>query len=377
MPSPLSLYLHVPFCASRCGYCDFNTYTAAQLPGLSTGDYLRAVHAEIALARAVLGDEAGQLQTVFVGGGTPTLLSVSQLGDVLADVRDTFGMVDGAEVTIEANPETVDATRLAGLLAAGFNRLSLGMQSADESVLRLLDRVHTPGRALSAASVARSVGFQNISLDLIYGSPGETLDQWRATLEATLTVAPEHLSSYALIVEEGTRLAGRIERGEIAMTDDDDLADKYLLAEEVLTQAGFHAYEISNWARGAEYRSRHNLAYWRGDDWWGVGPGSHSHVAGVRWWNVRHPASYVARLDSGLSPEEGREVLDDQAKHAERVLLQLRLAEGLPLSELHAGEQARLPRFIKDGLVELHQGRVVLTLRGRLLADGVTRDLLD
>lgn len=377
----------MPFCASRCGYCDFNTYTASQLPGLSIGAYLRAVHAEIALARDVLGAEAPPLQTVFVGGGTPTLLDASQLGELLDDVRDTFGLVEGAEITTEANPETLDVAKLAGLVGAGFNRLSVGMQSADEGVLRRLDRVHTPGGALAAVKAARSVGFDNISLDLIYGAPGETLDQWRASLESALSVEPEHLSAYALIVEEGTRLAGRIERGEIAMTDDDDLADKYLLAEETLTRAGFQAYEISNWARGPQHRARHNLAYWRGDNWWGVGPGSHSHVGGVRWWNVKHPGSYVARLNANVAPEEGRELLSDEEQHAERVLLQLRLADGLPVSELRASEQARIPPFVAEGLLELRrcpalaegrsEDRLVLTLRGRLLADRVTRDLLD
>ena len=372
---PLSVYVHIPFCAVRCGYCDFNTSTPSQLAGMNMDDYLAAVHAEIAAAARALGTGRA-VSTVFFGGGTPTMATPAQLGEVLADLRDTFGLVPGAEVTTEANPETLDRARLETLLGSGFNRLSLGMQSADEQVLARLDRHHTPGRALQVARWAHEVGFPDVSLDLIYGTPGESLDSWRATLDAALGVAPEHLSAYSLIVEEGTALARRIRHGELAMPDEDAEADEYLLAERMLSTAGLANYEISNWALPG-HEARHNLAYWRSDDWWGFGPGAHSHVHGVRWWNVRHPRRYAALLGEGARPREDFEVIDAPTRHEERVLLELRIADGLPVGELTGTERARLAEPLSRGLVTVVGDRVHLTLQGRLLADAVTRDLLD
>ncbi|MCW2811661.1 MAG: coproporphyrinogen oxidase [Friedmanniella sp.] len=377
---PLSVYLHVPFCTTRCGYCDFNTYTSSELgpePGASRAGYVEVALAELDLAARVLGPGAPPASTVFVGGGTPTLLPPEDLGRMLDAVRHRFGLTPEAEVTTESNPESIDAAGLVRLREAGFTRISFGMQSAVPSVLALLDRVHSPGRPQQALAEAKAAGFVSTSLDLIYGTPGESLADWETSLDAALAAEPDHISAYALIVEPGTRLASRIRRGELAMTDDDDLADKYLLAEQKLTAAGLTAYEVSNWARTPADRCRHNLAYWRGDSWWGVGPGAHSHVGGVRWWNVRHPAAYASRMAAGLSPAQAREIVAPEDRRVERVLLELRLADGLDLAVLTPTEQRRVPDLMTRGLAVLSGGRLRLTLDGRLLADGVVRDLLD
>ncbi len=375
---PLAAYVHVPFCASRCGYCDFNTYTAADLggaPGTSRDAYLDAVAAEVRLAHGTLPG-APVLDTVFVGGGTPTLLAPDELGGLLGRLRDAFGLAPDAEVTTEANPDSVTPGSLSALVAAGFTRISFGMQSAVPHVLAVLDRTHTPGRALEAVGWARDAGFRSVSLDLIYGTPGESLDDWRRTLDAALTVAPDHVSAYSLIVEDGTPLARRVRRGEVAAPDEDLHADLYVAADEALTAAGYGWYEVSNWARPG-HACRHNLSYWRGDAWWGFGPGAHSHVGGVRWWNVQHPRRYAERLAAGRSPAAGRETLTASERRVERVLLELRLRAGLPLDVLTDAERARVPAFVADGLAVEASGRLGLTLRGRLLADGVIRDLLD
>ncbi len=374
---PLAIYLHVPFCRTRCGYCDFNTYTADELgaaPGSSQDAYALAVSAEIAMARRVLGPR--RVTSVFVGGGTPTLLAAETLGGFLAEVREVFELAPGAEVTTEANPETVTPASLAALRHAGFTRMSFGMQSAVPHVLAALDRVHTPGRAAQAVAEARAAGFDDVSLDLIYGTPGESLADWRTTLDAALAAEPDHVSAYALIVEDGTPLARRIRRGEMPAPDDDDLADKYLAADAAFEAAGYGWYELSNWARPG-HECRHNVAYWRSTDWWGIGPGSHSHVGGLRWWNVKHPALYASRLAARHSPGHAREVLDDDARRVERVLLELRLADGLPLDVLTAAERGRVDDLVARALLVRHDDRLVLTLQGRLLADAVVRDLLD
>ncbi len=377
---PLSIYLHVPFCTTRCGYCDFNTYTASELgpqPGASRLGYADTAIAELDLAVRVLGDQAPPVSTIFVGGGTPTLLPPDDLGQLVAAAHDRFGLASDVEVTTESNPESIDAAGLVRLRERGFNRISFGMQSAVPHVLATLDRVHSPGRPQQAVAEAKAAGFTSTSLDLIYGTPGESLADWETSLDAAVAAEPDHLSAYALIVEDGTKLAGRIRRGELAMTDDDDLADKYLLAEQKLTAAGYSAYEVSNWSRSTETRCRHNLAYWRGQTWWGVGPGAHSHVGGVRWWNVKHPAAYAARIDAGASPAYARELLSEADRRVERVLLELRLADGLDLAVLTGTERRRIPDLVARGSAVLTDDRLVLTLTGRLLADGVVRDLLD
>jgi coproporphyrinogen III oxidase-like Fe-S oxidoreductase len=302
------------------------------------------------------------------------LLPAKDLGRMLAAVRDEFGLAAGAEVTTEANPESVDPRYLDQLLAAGFTRVSFGMQSASSHVLKILDRQHTPGRALQAVKEATAAGFEHVNLDLIYGTPGESLEDWRASLESALSADPDHVSAYALIVEDGTQLARRIRQGELPMPDDDDLADKYLLADEMLSGHGLTWYEVSNWARTEDARCRHNELYWRGDTWWGIGPGAHSHAGGVRWWNVKHPSAYAERLDAGASPAHARETLDPETRRIERVLLEIRLAAGLPLEVLD--EAGRAAAGNMPDLVTQHQDRLVLTDRGRLLADAVVRDLL-
>jgi putative oxygen-independent coproporphyrinogen III oxidase len=374
------IYLHVPFCSTRCGYCDFNTYTAAELgdqPGASRAGYISSAIAELDLAARALGPGVPPVSTIFVGGGTPTLLSPDQLGGFVQAVADRFGLTPDAEITTESNPESVDASSLARLAEQAFNRISFGMQSAVPHVLAVLDRIHSAGRPQQAVQEAKAAGFTQISLDLIYGTPGESLDDWRASLEAAISANPQHLSAYALIVEDGTRLASRIRRGELPAPDDDDLADKYLLAEERLSGAGFQWYEVSNWAQSTAAHCRHNLAYWRSSNWWGVGPGAHSHVGGTRWWNVKHPATYASRLAAGVTPSHAGEHVSATQQHTERVLLQLRLAEGLDTALLSVSERTRLPDLIARGLVQCHANRVTLTLEGRLLADAVTRDLLD
>lgn len=384
---PLAMYVHVPFCAVRCGYCDFNTYTAEELggadgpPGASRRTFVTGALRELDLARRVLGDAAPPVSTVFVGGGTPTLLDPGALVAVLDGVRDRFGLADDAEVTTEANPDSVTPASLAHLREGGYTRVSLGMQSSRPHVLATLDRTHDPAGVARAVAAARGAGL-DVSLDLIYGTPGETLEDWRASLEAALALEPDHLSAYALTVEEGTRLHTRVRRGELPLPTGDDEADKYELADELLGAAGYDWYEISNWARpepGADHRCRHNLAYWRGDDWWGVGPGAHSHVGGTRWWNVKHPAAWASRLDEGLSPAAARELLDDEQRHDEEVLLGVRLADGLPVGVLGPLGRRAVAGLVADGLVDGRsavRGRVVLTRRGRLLADTVVGSLL-
>jgi putative oxygen-independent coproporphyrinogen III oxidase len=373
---PFGFYVHVPFCVTRCGYCDFNTYTATELRGASRDSYADTAIAEVRMARRVLGDVVLPVRTVFVGGGTPTLLPAADLGRVLEAIGKEFGLAEDAEVTTESNPETVDPAYLAGLREAGFTRVSFGMQSAREHVLAVLDRTHTPGRPQQCVTWAREAGFEHVNLDLIYGTPGESDADWQASLDAVVAAGADHVSAYALIVEDGTRLATRVRRGELAAPDDDAMADRYLAAERTLGGHGLGWYEISNWAASEEARCRHNLLYWTGGDWWGVGPGAHSHVGGTRWWNVKHPAAYASRLAEEATPAYAREVLDDADRRFERIMLELRLAEGCPLDLFE--DPSAVCRAVADGLLvpEAYEaGRAVLTLRGRLLADAVVRDL--
>ncbi|WP_396656344.1 radical SAM family heme chaperone HemW [Microbacterium sp.] len=373
------VYLHVPFCRVRCGYCDFNTYTAAELRGARRDEYADTLLREIALAVRVLGERAPlrTAGTVFFGGGTPTLLPPGDLVRMLDGVRDAFGVAADAEVTVEANPDTVTDAAAAQLQASGVTRMSIGMQSSVPHVLAALDRTHRPENVATAVRAARRAGLA-VSLDLIYGAPRESIADWRASLEAALDLEPDHVSAYALIVEDGTRLARQIRRGEVPLPDDDLQADMYELADDLLTQAGFAWYEVSNWARDDEHRSRHNLAYWRGADWWGFGPGAHSHIAGTRWWNVKHPAAYAQRLAAGRSPAAARETPDAAARSLEQVLLRSRIREGLPVAELTDAGRRAVAALVADGLVDgtaAVRGTIVLSRRGRLLADAVVRAL--
>ena len=379
----LGIYLHVPFCSVRCGYCDFNTYTVSELGGHGAGisTYADAAVAELNLAQHVLGDAAPAVSTVFVGGGTPTMLRADDLVRMLDEVRSLFGLTSDAEVTTEANPDTVDPRVAEALAVGGFNRVSLGMQSAVPHVLATLERTHDPDNVGAAVHAVRDAGMQ-VSLDLIYGTPGESLDDWRRSLETAVELEPDHISAYALVVEQGTKLAAQVRRGTVRMPEDDDEATKYEIAESVLSAAGFEWYEISNWARRPDARCRHNELYWRGDHWWGIGPGAHSHVGGVRWWNVKHPAPYADRVMAGTSPGAGRELLTAEQRYDEKVLLGIRLTEGLPLDALQESGRVAVAGLIADGLLEgaaavrSERPAARLTLRGRLLADTVVRRLL-
>jgi putative oxygen-independent coproporphyrinogen III oxidase len=392
---PFGVYLHVPFCRVRCGYCDFNTYTSSELRGAKQVDYADQAIREVQFAAGVLaGSQLAPrpVSTVFFGGGTPTLLPAHQLIGMLRAVADTWGLAPGAEVTTEANPDSVDARYLADLAAAGFTRVSFGMQSAVPHVLQTLDRTHDPERVPQVVGWARDAGLQ-VSLDLIYGTPGETLDDWSTSVDAALAMAPDHLSAYALIVEQGTKLARQIRSGVYPEPDDDLEADMYELVDARLAAAGYEWYEVSNWSRGAlsgadtltgpvtpatEFRSRHNLAYWQGHDWWGIGPGAHSHIGGTRWWNVKHPAAYADRILAGVSPAAGRETPDGSSRELERVLLLARIRSGLTIASLGAEARREVAGLIADDLINAKAafaGSIELTLRGRLLADAVVRRL--
>ena len=368
---PWGIYLHVPFCSTRCGYCDFNTYTADELgPGASRSTYARTLVTEIACARQLLPD-APPLSTVFVGGGTPTLIGAADLVEILDEVRMSFGLEADAEVTVEANPDSVDARSLALLRDGGYSRVSFGVQSLAPHVLGVLDRTHTPGRALTALREAREAGFDHVSADLIYATPDESDDDLRRSVESVLSEGIDHLSAYSLIVEPGTRLAARIGRGEVPMPDDDVAAERYLLIDELAQSNGLQWYEVSNWSRpGGE--CRHNLGYWRGLDWWGAGPGAHGHLSGLRWWNVKHPASYAARLAAGEPAVESSEELTPADRRVEEVMLGLRLREGMASAGLDPDVMADLS---DNGLVAVGDGRIRLTDAGRLLADGIVRRL--
>lgn len=375
---PFGFYVHVPFCASRCGYCDFNTYVPGERGAEQAGGYVGAVLAEIELAARVLGGERPRVDTVFFGGGTPTLLSAGDLIRILRRIDERFGLKPGAEITTEANPESVDLAKLAALREAGFTRLSLGMQSAVPRVLAILDRAHSPGRPQQAVAEARAAGFEQVSLDLIYGTPGETADDWRASLDAALSAAPDHLSTYSLIVEPGTRMAAQVRRGELVVPGEAEIVDRFETAERVLAEAGMKWYETCSWARDESAWCRHNLGYWGGGDWWGAGPGAHSHVGGVRWWNVLHPRAWSERLAASSSPAAARELPGEAEVRLERVMLGLRLRSGVALGKLTRAGRAAAERHVAGGLLEPADhaaGRAVLTLRGRLLADPVTIDL--
>lgn len=374
------IYIHVPFCATRCGYCDFNTYTAGELgTSASPQSWFEALRGELATAAArfdALPSDTPKVETIFVGGGTPSLLGGDGLADVLTAVRANFTLAADAEVTTESNPESTSPEFFERLLEGGFTRVSLGMQSAAAHVLKVLDRTHTPGRAVAAAQEARAAGFGHVNLDLIYGTPGERDEDLDASLDAVLAAGVDHVSAYSLIVEDGTALARRVRRGELPAPDDDVLAARYERIDSRLEAAGLAWYEVSNWAANDSARCRHNLGYWDGGDWLGAGPGAHSHVGGVRWWNIKHPARYADSVAGGGLPAAGWEALTDEERYTERVMLTARLRTGLPLADLDAHGRKAVEGVVADGLAEVRAENLVLTDRGRLLADGVVRTLL-
>ncbi|MDT5227307.1 MAG: hypothetical protein QOH94_1100 [Mycobacterium sp.] len=371
---PFGIYVHVPFCFIKCGYCDFNTYTPAELGGVNPDAWLQVLAAELELAATRLGGPT--VQTVFIGGGTPSLLGGERLAQVLKSVRDNFDLAADVEVTTEANPESAWPDFFAAARAAGCTRVSLGMQSVAPHVLGVLDRIHTPNRSAAAAREALTEGFEHVSLDLIYGTPGESDDDLLWSVETAIETGVDHVSAYALVVEDGTALARRVRSGELAAPDDDVLAHRYELLDEQLSQAGLDWYEVSNWSRPGG-QCRHNLGYWDGGQWWGAGPGAHSFVGDIRWWNVKHPNAYAQQLGEARLPVAGFEQLDAATRHTEDVLLRIRLRQGLRTDLLDQSERERADVAIDDGLLVREGERLVLTNRGRLLADGVVRNLLD
>jgi oxygen-independent coproporphyrinogen-3 oxidase len=316
--------------------------------------------------------------TIFFGGGTPTLMESSDLGRVITSISEHFELASDVEITTEANPDTVTKEKLAALREAGFNRISFGMQSAVPHVLQSLDRTHNPENVLKATTWAREVGFSEVSVDLIYGTAGESLADWELTIDTALSLPITHISAYALIVESGTKLGAQVKRGEVTMPDDDQTADKYLLADEKFIAAGFDWYELSNWSKpGSE--CGHNMAYWNGDNWWGLGAGAHSHLSGRRFWNVKHPAAYTQKVLESGNPMHDQELLTGEEARSEEIMLQIRLASGIALSSLSVKESQSLPAFLAEGYLlssAWEHGRVVLSQSGRLIADRIVREIL-
>ena len=377
----LAFYVHIPYCVRRCGYCDFNTYTPTELAissdlSATSATYIDLLLREIELARKV--STASLVPTIFFGGGTPTLMESKDLGRVISTIGNLFELDRDAEITTEANPDTVTKEKLAELREAGFNRVSFGMQSAVPHVLQALDRTHNPENVQKATTWASEVGFDEISVDLIYGTAGESLADWQVSIDSALALPITHISAYALIVEDGTKLGAQVKRGEVVMPDDDQTADKYLMADEKFSSAGFDWYELSNWSKpGSE--SRHNMAYWNGDNWWGIGAGAHSHIDGRRFWNVKHPSAYAKKLVENGNPMQEEEILTSSQSRSEEIMLRIRLVGGISKSYLTGGEQSSLENFLAEGYLNAfswERGSVVLSTTGRLIADRIVREIL-
>ena len=378
----LAFYIHIPYCVKRCGYCDFNTYTPSELKiteGLAqiSNSYIDLLLMEIKAAKSQVSQSAN-VPSIFFGGGTPSLMQPDDIGRVISTIKSEFTLLPDAEITMECNPDTVTKESLAAFRAVGVNRVSFGMQSAVKHVLATLDRTHNPENLLQATTWAKEVGFSEISVDLIYGTPGESLADWQTSIDAALTLPITHISAYALIIEEGTKLAAQIKRGEVAPVDDDLTAEKYLVADKAFTAAGFEWYELSNWAKSGSL-SKHNLAYWLGDNWWGAGPGAHSHLNGKRFWNVKHPNLYKERVLANQSPVADSEALDELQIESERLMLSLRLPSGVDKQSLNELQLAELSSYVESGHLDQanwNQGRATLTLDGRLIADRILRQIL-
>jgi len=379
--STLAFYVHIPYCVRRCGYCDFNTYTPSELSisndlSATSATYIDLLLKELDFARQTAGEAT--VPTIFFGGGTPTLMESKDLGRVISGIADRFELAPNVEITTEANPDTVTKEKLAALREAGFNRISFGMQSAVAHVLQSLDRTHNPENVLKATTWAREVGFEEVSVDLIYGTAGESLADWEFTIDTALALPITHISAYALIVESGTKLGAQVKRGEVVMPDDDQTADKYLLADEKFSAAGFDWYELSNWAKPGS-ACRHNMAYWNGDNWWGLGAGAHSHISGRRFWNVKHPAAYTQKVLESGNPMQDQEILTQDEARSEEIMLQIRLVDGIPRASLSEAEAKSLPTFLAEGYLlssAWEQGRIVLSKTGRLMADRIVREIL-
>ena len=412
------VYIHVPFCLRRCGYCDFNTYTAVDLgDGASRGNYAAMTIREMRLVRDWQerhGIAEPPASTVFFGGGTPTILPADDLIAILNAIRELWGVEDGAEITTEANPDTVDAATIRALADGGFTRVSFGMQSAVPHVLRTLDRTHTPANVEAGVRAAGAAGLRS-SVDLIYGAPGEGLEDWRTSVRTAIDLGVNHISAYALTVEPTTKMGRQIAAGVLPKPDDDDEAAKYEIADELFSAAGLQWYEISNWARPG-YESRHNLGYWRNVDWAGIGPGAHSHYnrvepvscrsesersarphgsspqdcdaqGAIRSWDLAHPRLWSERVNAGQVPWAGSESITPMEALEETIMLGLRLREGMDLTALKTSLDvggaassdidAGVAELEREGLVERRGSRLIPTLRGRLLNDAVIERMFD
>lgn len=392
------VYVHVPFCLRRCGYCDFNTYTATDMgAGASRGNYANMVVREMRLVRdwqREHGIDEPAASTVFFGGGTPTVLRAADLVKMLDAIRELWGIADDAEITTEANPDTVNADYVKELADGGFNRISFGMQSAVPSVLKTLDRTHTPANVAAGVEAANAAGMRS-SVDLIYGAPGESLDDWRTSVSTAIDLGVNHISAYALTIAPHTKMGRRIAAGTLPTPDDDDEANKYEIADDLLSAAGLEWYEISNWARPG-YESRHNLGYWHNVDWAGLGPGAHSHYnrcladssgetgettsspLGLRSWDIAHPKLWGQSIIDGKVPWDGSERISHEEHLEETIMLGLRLRGGLDLALLgDTVDMTRIRPMENEGLITIHGGRVVPTRTGRLLNDTVIERFFD
>jgi oxygen-independent coproporphyrinogen-3 oxidase len=378
----LAFYIHIPYCIKRCGYCDFNTYTPAELKINSkvseiSKSYIDSALNEIELAEAKLNQKV-DVSSIFFGGGTPSLMEPTDISRVITKISKSFNLSNDAEVTLEVNPDSVDKIKLESFFAVGVNRLSIGMQSAVPHVLKVLDRTHNPDNVAKVTSWAHEIGFPQISVDLIYGTPGESISDWQSSIDSALSLPISHISAYSLIVEPNTKLAAQISRGEISKIDEDLTAEKYLLADKLFTQAGFNWYELSNWAK-ANSESRHNLSYWKGENWWGVGPGAHSHLNSERFWNVKNPLTYKARIEQGVLPIENSEKLNSSQIENERLMLSIRLTSGIETNSLNQTQIQGLSGYLNSGHLDQYQwdrGKAILTVDGRLIADKILREIL-
>ena len=378
----LAFYIHIPYCIKRCGYCDFNTYTPSELQittGLKniTNSYTTLLITEIKSARKQVGERA-VVPSIFFGGGTPSLMEAEDIKSIISTIGSEFDLAGDIEITLESNPDTVDKDKLEKFYQAGINRISFGMQSAVPHVLATLDRTHNPDNLYQVTKWASEVGFKEISVDLIYGTPGESKSDWQKSIDAALSLPITHISAYALIIEEGTKLAAQIKRGEVDQVDDDLTAEKYLMADNAFTKFGFNWYELSNWSK-VNSESKHNLAYWLGKNWWGAGPGAHSHLNGKRFWNVKHPNLYKQKIDANESPVADSEDLKELQIESERLMLSIRLPSGVEKNTLNEQQILDLSGYVESGHLDKgnwDNGRATLTLDGRLIADRIVREIL-
>ena len=364
---PFAIYIHVPYCKKRCGYCDFNTYTPNELDVNDQIDsWASATVKEIGLAKKVLKKDL-IIDTIFFGGGTPSLISNNELSYVLNALKENFHFANNVEITLEANPDDINDEKIEIWQKNNVNRISIGMQSSSKKVLQILDRTHDQLNIEKSAKLLSKQGFSNFSFDLIYGTPGESLEEWQESLEFALSLNPTHLSAYSLVIEPGTKMGNDLRTNKIQKVNDDLVADKYLLADEILENHGFKWYEISNWSSN-NLISRHNLNYWKNNNWWGFGPGAHSHIEGIRWWNLKLPNQWRERLENNYSPAKAREILTSEQKLSENIMLSLRLNSGLDSKQFSS---RIINDLINDDLIYLNERNFVLTKRGRLLADQV------